>query len=171
MSDAGRLPIAHVNLFNPGLMPAAKSFSARSVAVWGVIVAVVMIGLAWWAIVEKRNIAQQVADQKARRDAEGRSEEPVTTPQQIAALLALGRNLIQTYGIPPAAIFGHRDWPRKDKIHTACPGNFAYDLLPALRSKLAELTGQPLPEEKPRLLTTPRLGPDSWDNSQQPNPD
>ncbi len=87
MSADDAVPIAHINLFNPGLMPAKKSFTARSVTLWIVIAIVAMIGVAWWAKVEKDIVSRQVAEQAARREADAaRNTESVTTPQQIAAL-------------------------------------------------------------------------------------
>ncbi len=87
MSESLRAPIGHINLFNPGLAPAKKSFSARSLVLWGTVAAVSMIGVAWWAIVERENVAKQLADQEARRTADaGRAEAEVPTLQQISAL-------------------------------------------------------------------------------------
>ncbi len=81
-----RAPVGHINLFNPGLMPAKKSFSARSVTVWISIAVVAMIAVAWWAYFEKESVSKQLEDQKARRAAEAGSSADVPTLQQISAL-------------------------------------------------------------------------------------
>ena len=87
MSESKLAPFAHINLFNPGLLPTKKSFSARSVTIWGAIAVLAMIGVGWWAKVEKDKVAQQVQEQAARLSADSaRNADTVATPQQLAAL-------------------------------------------------------------------------------------
>jgi len=87
MSASNLAPVAHINLFNPGLLPTKKSFSARSVTVWATVAVLAMIGVGWWAVIEKEKIARQVQEQAARVSADSaRSAEAMATPQQLAAL-------------------------------------------------------------------------------------
>jgi N-acetyl-anhydromuramyl-L-alanine amidase AmpD len=56
------------------------------------------------------------------------------------------------YEIPPTELFGHRDF--KD---TACPGDVLYGRLPQLRSEVAQLLGQRLPERAVQKASWPLL--------------
>ncbi|ACY49683.1 N-acetylmuramoyl-L-alanine amidase family 2 (plasmid) [Rhodothermus marinus DSM 4252] len=58
------------------------------------------------------------------------------TPAARDSLVLLLAYLIDTYGIDPLHILGHREWP---SASTACPGDNNMALLPAIREEVAEL--------------------------------
>ncbi|SHK46071.1 N-acetylmuramoyl-L-alanine amidase [Rhodothermus profundi] len=58
------------------------------------------------------------------------------TPAARDSLVLLLAYLIDTYGIDPAHILGHREWP---SASTACPGDNNMALLPAIRQEVAAL--------------------------------
>jgi N-acetyl-anhydromuramyl-L-alanine amidase AmpD len=60
--------------------------------------------------------------------------------------------ICQQYEIRPTELFGHRDF--KD---TACPGDVLYGRLPQLRSEVADLLGQHLPEGAVQKASWPLL--------------
>jgi N-acetyl-anhydromuramyl-L-alanine amidase AmpD len=81
----------------------------------------------------------------------------VTPPdKQWARLRDMCAYICNQYGIAPTEIAGHRDF--KD---TLCPGDAFYAMLPQLRSEVADLLGEPLPERAARRASWPLLRPDS----------
>jgi len=58
------------------------------------------------------------------------------TPAARDSLVLLLAYLIDTYGIDPLHIRGHREWP---SASTACPGDNNMALLPSIRQEVAEL--------------------------------
>lgn len=66
--------------------------------------------------------------------ADGNFEEQAPSPEQIEAVSQAAAAACWTYGVDPATIGGHRD-----HASTSCPGQGLYDLLPAIRSRAANL--------------------------------
>lgn len=68
------------------------------------------------------------------------------TPAQLDALVALGRYLVQRYGIDPESLKGHRDYKKTD-----CPGDKAYVAITELRKAFG---GGPIPAPPVRKRPT-----------------
>ncbi len=67
---------------------------------------------------------------------EGQHCVDLLTPAARDSLVLLLAYLIDTYGIDPAHILGHREWP---SASTACPGDNNMVLLPSIREAVADL--------------------------------
>jgi hypothetical protein len=81
----------------------------------------------------------------------------LTPPDKLwARLRSMCAYICTQYAIAPTEIGGHRDF--KD---TLCPGDAFYAMLPQLRSEVADLLGEPLPERAARRASWPLLRPDS----------
>lgn len=66
--------------------------------------------------------------------ADGNFEEQAPTAAQVEAVAQAAAAACARYGVDPATIGGHRD-----HASTSCPGTALYDLLPAIRTRAAEL--------------------------------
>ncbi len=85
--------LRQINLYNPALLPVREVFSARLIVTWVVIAALAMAAVAWWALLEKRTVSREVANQLSRQAANvirsavvGADGEALPTPQQVAAI-------------------------------------------------------------------------------------
>lgn len=92
MTEPRSTPLRQINLYNPALIPARELFSARLIVAWVLVAVVAMIAVAWWAVIETRNVSQEVSTQTARQiEAKARTApvmipgEEFLTPQQAAA--------------------------------------------------------------------------------------
>jgi len=94
MTSAAPLPLQHVNLLNPALLPKRESFTARHIAVWSAMALVAMVALGWWAGRETARLRAEVAANAQRLAAATAlataprlpSGEVAPTPQEVAAL-------------------------------------------------------------------------------------
>ena len=91
MAELAGSPLRQINLYNDALLPKRELFSARQMTTWTVIALISMIAIAWWAVVETRKIAVEVANQASRQTVERARNAAVLpagevpSPQQLAA--------------------------------------------------------------------------------------
>jgi len=93
MTELAATSVRQINLYNASLIPTREVFSARLIVTWVVIAALAMAGVGWWALLEKRSVSRQVANQLsqqaaniARTSVVGADGEALPTPQQVEAI-------------------------------------------------------------------------------------
>lgn len=92
MTDRVAVQLGQINLHNPSLIPTRELFSARLIVAWAVVAAILMAAIAWWAVIETRNVRREVSNQAAYQTAERARTAPLMldgkalpTPEQVAA--------------------------------------------------------------------------------------
>lgn len=99
MTELAAASVGQINLYNASLTPSREAFSARLIMTWVVISALAMAAVGGWALLEKRKVSREVANQLsqqaaniAKSPAVGADGEALPTPQQVAAIRESLRN-------------------------------------------------------------------------------